>query len=209
MRSDNRTVRDRAVKEWKRYYNMQKDPNTKFFDESQIQYRNIQMECPVWSHVRKANPREADGEAKRQIFRRGYLYSEGGSNSRISSGLLFICFQKNIKNGFEYIKRNLLNNKNFPVPEKRKFKSTELRQRQLQGRFTLDQLQKQNRGDYTNLSMDPDSLNTGKDGLSGPSELGVYPQGEFPITVTLGGGYYFIPPIPKKKISDIGEQFFE
>jgi hypothetical protein len=37
----------------------------------------------------------------------------------------------------------------------------------------------------------------------------VYPQGEVPITVTLGGGYYFIPPLPKKKSSDIGEQFFE
>jgi Dyp-type peroxidase family len=209
MRSDNRIMRDRALKEWKRYYNMQKDPNTRFFDESQIQYRNIQMECPVWSHVRKANPREADGEAKRLIFRRGYLYSEVGSNSRMSSGLLFICFQRDIQNGFEYIKRNLLNNKNFPVPEKRKFNSRELRQRQSQGRFTMNQLQKLNRGDYTNLSMDPDSLNTGKDGLSGPSELGVYPQGEVPITVTLGGGYYFIPPIPRKKISDIGEQFFE
>ena len=208
MHSDNRIVRDRALKEWKYYYNKQKDPNTKFFDKSQIQYKNIQMECPVWSHVRKANPRETDGEAKRLIFRRGYLYSEGGSSSRMSSGLLFICFQRDINNGFEYIKRNLLNNKNFPVPEKRKFNPTELRRRQLQGRLTMNQLQKLNRDNYTNLSIDPDSLNTGKDGLSGPSELGVYPQGEFPITVTLGGGYYFIPPIPKKNVSDIGEQFF-
>ena len=209
MRSDNRIVRDRAIKEWKYYYNKQKDPSTKFFDGSQIQYKNIQIECPVWSHVRKANPREADGEAKRLIFRRGYLYSEGGSSSRMSSGLLFICFQRDIKNGFEYIKRNFLNNKNFPVPEKRKFKSTELRQRQSQGRFMMKELQNLNRGDHTNLSMDPDSLNTGKDGLSGPSELGVYPHGQFPVTKTLGGGYYFIPPIPRKKISEIGEQFFD
>jgi hypothetical protein len=72
----------------------------------------------------------------------------------------------------------------------------------------MNQLQKLNRDNYTNLSIDPDSLNTGKDGLSGPSELGVYPQGEFPVTVTLGGGYYFIPPIPRKKVSEIGEQFF-
>ena len=27
-------------------------------------------------------------------------------------------------------------------------------------------------------------------------------------TLTLGGGYYFVPPIPNKRISDIGEQFF-
>ena len=61
---------------------------------------------------------------------------------------------------------------------------------------------------YNGISIDPDSKNTGKDGLSGPSELGVYPQGERSITFTLGGGYYFIPPIPNKKISDISEQFF-
>jgi hypothetical protein len=57
-------------------------------------------------------------------------------------------------------------------------------------------------------SQEPDSQNTGKDGLSGPSELGVYPEGQPQVTFTLGGGYYFIPPIPNRKIADIGEQFF-
>ena len=28
-------------------------------------------------------------------------------------------------------------------------------------------------------------------------------------TLTIGGGYYFVPPIKKKKISEIGQQFFE
>ena len=27
--------------------------------------------------------------------------------------------------------------------------------------------------------------------------------------LTLGGGYYFIPPIPKKRISEIGQQFID
>jgi hypothetical protein len=27
-------------------------------------------------------------------------------------------------------------------------------------------------------------------------------------TITLGGGYYYIPPIPDKSISNIGQQFF-
>ena len=49
--------------------------------------------------------------------------------------------------------------------------------------------------------------NTGKDGLSGPSEFGVYTGDPKPITTTLGGGYYFIPPIPNRKIAVIGEQF--
>lgn len=42
-----------------------------------------------------------------------------------------------------------------------------------------------------------DTQNTGKDGLSGPSENGIYPGGQFSITTTHGGGYYFIPPIQK------------
>jgi Dyp-type peroxidase family len=208
MHSDNKIIRERAIKEWKNYYSIQKDPQRKFFDDSQTQYRSIQIECPVWSHVRKANPRGADKEARRLIFRRGYLYSEGGYDGKITSGLLFICFQRDIENGFEYIKKNLLNNKNFPIPQKRRFNSTELRQRESQGRLAPVDLQRLNRMKYNGISIDPDSENTGKDGLSGPSELGVYPQGERSITFTLGGGYYFIPPIPNKKISDISEQFF-
>ena len=35
-----------------------------------------------------------------------------------------------------------------------------------------------------------------------------HPGGQIPATVTLGGGYYFIPPIPNKRISDLSEQFF-
>jgi hypothetical protein len=42
----------------------------------------------------------------------------------------------------------------------------------------------------------------------GPSMLGVFPDGLPPITLTIGGGYYFIPPIPKKRISNVTEQFF-
>ena len=34
------------------------------------------------------------------------------------------------------------------------------------------------------------------------------PWRQIPATVTLGGGYYFIPPIPNKRISDLSEQFF-
>ena len=45
-------------------------------------------------------------------------------------------------------------------------------------------------------------------GILGPSVLGVFPDGLPPITLTLGGGYYFIPPMPKKRLSDITEQFF-
>jgi hypothetical protein len=54
-----------------------------------------------------------------------------------------------------------------------------------------------------------DNQNTGREGLAGPSELGVITTGEFLATVPLGGGYYFVPPIPNKRIADIGDQFFK
>jgi hypothetical protein len=50
--------------------------------------------------------------------------------------------------------------------------------------------------------------NTGREGLAGPSKLGVIASGQFLATIPLGGGYYFIPPIPEKTIAKIGDQFF-
>jgi Dyp-type peroxidase family len=209
MNSDNELVRKRAMTKWKNLYNQQKFPERKFYDPAETQFRGIQLECPVWSHVRKANPRQADGAANILIFRRGYLFTEDGLNGKSSSGLLFICFQRDIENGFEYIKKRLLNNKNFPVPEQRKnFNSVELEKRFQPNRRAFGGVSKfQNANHYSPYrDFEP---NTGKDGLSGPSELGVYPQGQTSITTTLGGGYYFIPPIPNKRIFDISEQFFD
>jgi hypothetical protein len=207
MHSNNRTIREQAFKEWKNLYDKQKDPEENFFDGFRFHYKNIQLECPIWSHVRMANPRKALEGLKRLIFRRGYLYMEGGSNGRFSSGLLFICFQRDIKNGFEYIKTNFLNDKNFPLPEDRKFSPREQWERRLRGQLGTNS-QKSKVGINT-LSSEPDSNGTGKDGLSRPSELGIFPRGLFPITVSQGGGYYFVPPIPKRIIADIAEQFFD
>ena len=50
--------------------------------------------------------------------------------------------------------------------------------------------------------------NTGKEALAGPSVLGVIPTGEFLTTVPFGGGYYYISPIPNRRVADIGQQFF-
>ncbi len=219
LRSDDAIIRDSAIKRWKTLYKEQQNPEKRFFDSNQPRYRNIQLECPIWSHVRKTNPRQADGAAKSLIFRRGYLYIDAGLNRKVTSGLLFVCFQRNIENSFEYIKRNFLNNKNFPVPQQRaNFNTEELRKRYKYGRFTLDEIRRLNRSNVALLrhidealkdGIDEDTQNTGKDGLSGPSELGVYPGGQLPITTTLGGGYYFIPPIPNRNIAYISEQFFD
>jgi hypothetical protein len=55
---------------------------------------------------------------------------------------------------------------------------------------------------------DPDTQNTGREGLAGPSELGVTPVGDFMAVIPFGGGYYFVPPIPNGEITNIGQQFF-
>jgi hypothetical protein len=47
------------------------------------------------------------------------------------------------------------------------------------------------------------------EGLGGPLENGVITTGQFLATVTLGGSYYFVPPIPNKNIANIGQQFFD
>ena len=216
LHSNDPATRAQAQRMWKKLYDEQKDPNRRFFDVNMTQYRGIQLQCPVWSHVRKSNPREADGAAKSLIFRRGYLFSERGLNGLFDSGLLFICFQRNIETGFELIKKKFINNKNFPVPNLRKnLNRRESESGLLHGLYTKDQLRKRMQGNSPTSPMtalktieDSGALSTGKDGLSGPSELGAHPEGQYPITVTLGGGYYFIPPIPHKKISEITEQFF-
>ncbi|MGI0044130.1 MAG: Dyp-type peroxidase, partial [Nitrososphaeraceae archaeon] len=101
-RSPNPVVKRKARLMLKRLLSEQKDPENKLFDEKE----SIRLECPVWSHVRKSNPRAEGGLKSRIIYRRGYLFMEDTQGGKVFSGLLFICFQKNISEGFEYIKRN-------------------------------------------------------------------------------------------------------
>jgi Dyp-type peroxidase family len=224
-RSLNRKVREAASSRLKKLLDDQADPVKPFYSSSDLKYKNIRLECPVWSHVRKANPRGADGALSKVIFRRGFLFMDDTFNpgKKLSSGLLFICFQRDIQKGFEYIKKVYLNNKNFPVPELRKnFNDEEVSYRHIHGRFTEEELRKMSPYQKSVLGLssltyveelqkakDPDLQCTGKEGLAGPSKLGVYPRGDLIATVALGGGYYFVPPIPNRKISEIGQQFFE
>jgi hypothetical protein len=76
---------------------------------------------------------------------RGFLFVESDRNNGVRSGPQFICFQKKIHDGFEFIKKNWLNNKNFPVPcsgpaIKRTFTTQELISLHKHGRLTLDEL---------------------------------------------------------------------
>ena len=224
-RSTNSRVSEAAKSRLKLLLKEQKNPSAPLFNRFDPKFKNIQLECPVWSHVRKSNPRGAEGQGRRYIFRRGYLFMEDTTQpgKKLSSGLLFLCFQRDIQNGFEYIKKHLLNNKDFPVPHGRdRFTPEELAYRHMHGRFSERELYQLDSHQKSALGLDsktfmkaveeannPDVQNTGKEGLAGPSKLGVYPRGDLVATVTLGGGYYFVPPILKQKISEIGQQFFD
>src|SRR5262249_25949956 len=151
--------------------------------------------------VRKANPREeAVGDrkqrlARRIIFRRGYPFIETDLNNKTISGLLFVSFQKDIEHTFEYIKKEFLGSKTFPTPDYRKFSPHEINKRKSQGRFTREQLnsilsdpsKKLLLGlndadvldDKRKETLHPHAHYTGREGLAGPSELGVNPTGEF------------------------------
>ena len=87
--------------------------------------------CPFHAHIRKVNPR---GDSKRffgisdetershRIIRRGITYDDIGRNGNLTVhpeggvGLLFLCFQRDIENQFEFIQRFWANNNDFPVP---------------------------------------------------------------------------------------------
>lgn len=59
------------------------------------------------AHIRLANPRDAKAMATR-ILRRGYNYSLGLSKSgQMDMGLLFVCFQADLDQGFRAIQKRL------------------------------------------------------------------------------------------------------
>lgn len=277
LRSQDENVRKDAAFDIQALLKVQMDPKKRFYQKDgdsievvgkrqpkyTIKPNDIREKIQSWSHVRKANPREEDGTKRRIIFRRGYPFVETGLNNKIISGLLFVCFQKDIKEQFEFIKVNWLNNKAFPVPGLRTFttftsedgRGNEEDKRRQSGRLTAEQLlslsntQRKDLGleirdafvealgnagvlnaddildgngnvkpgsqpflqtkiDPTNAELIPLTQSTGREGLAGPSEHGTVPTGEFLAIVPFGGGYYFVPPVPNKKISKIGTQFF-
>jgi len=89
------------------------------------------FKCPFHSHIRKVNPRDTtpltslESEKRRRIVRRGIPYgkpmpgiadsTELDSKAEAPRGLLFMCFQQNIEEQFEFIQRTWVDNEHFPT----------------------------------------------------------------------------------------------
>lgn len=82
--------------------------------------------CPFHAHIRRVNPRGAgEEERNHRIARRAIPYDERPEKSEDNLkaedlptegvGLLFICFQSNITDQFEFIQRNWANDKDLSI----------------------------------------------------------------------------------------------
>jgi Dyp-type peroxidase family len=80
--------------------------------------------CPFASHIRKVHTRDEENSflsLRRMITRRGVPYgpplNENGPIDEQQRGLLFLCYQSSIEDGFEFIQRFWSNNPNFAEPD--------------------------------------------------------------------------------------------
>ena len=149
--------------------------------------------CPFHAHVRKANPRgttpltSLEGEKRRRIARRGIPYGPPmtgvadnlpiDDNPSTPRGLLFLCFQANIEDQFEFIQRTWVDNKHFPTS------------------VLSNGLLQRDTGDDPLIGQDRDEAQRW------PKAWGVPERGKKTINVeaavTLRGGeYFFAPSIP-------------
>lgn len=89
------------------------------------------LRCPFHAHIRKVNPRGdttrlgelEERERRHRIARRGITYGERCKEPKDNPamedlpskdvGLLFMCFQSNIENQFEFIQKQWANNEDF------------------------------------------------------------------------------------------------
>ncbi len=63
---------------------------------------------PKDSHMRLANPRDPEFLKKHRLFRRPFNYSRGlAKNGQLDVGLVFICYQANLSDGFIFVQKLL------------------------------------------------------------------------------------------------------
>lgn len=127
------TLRDSSYTYGNKNYN-----NFTYTDETIGTSDSNGTKCPFHAHIRKMNPRDDPQESDkkyqgtetgakdskdRRIVRRGMTY--GDRNKQLESqglsllpdsgiGLLFMCYQSDIKEQFEYLQGQMANNADFP-----------------------------------------------------------------------------------------------
>ncbi|WP_009632398.1 Dyp-type peroxidase [Synechocystis sp. PCC 7509] len=169
------------------------------------------LKCPFHAHIRKSNPRlESVGsfaesnevELGHRIARRGITY--GGPLSTSSDleelptggvGLLFMCYQSDIWEQFEFIQRLWCNNPNFLEPGKSDITSTPANPNY--DKTGLDAVIGQQQGE----KFDPVIGEAPRSPQNWPKEWGkpthkptIEPENQFGQFVTLKGGEYFFSP---------------
>ncbi|KAG9599849.1 hypothetical protein KCU77_g3591, partial [Aureobasidium melanogenum] len=87
-------------------------------------YEPSQEKCPFAAHSRKMYPRSdlpTQADASHRIIRRAITYGPELSQEEIDSkttihdrGLLFVSYQSNISNGFQFLQKSWANNVDFP-----------------------------------------------------------------------------------------------
>ena len=86
------------------------------------------LKCPFHAHIRKSNPRGTspgglDFDRKIQMARRGITYGNRADDGTVIDampiggvGLLFMAYQNNITDQFEFIQKQWVDNNDFPTP---------------------------------------------------------------------------------------------
>jgi Dyp-type peroxidase family len=110
-----------------------RDPGSKCSNLNDFLYfekDEVGVRTPRFSHIRKSSPRDDGREGaselnliesrKHRILRRGITYENRKSTySGSKKGLLFVCYQKDLSEQFEFIQRQWLNNPHFPEKDPR------------------------------------------------------------------------------------------
>jgi len=151
--------------------------------------------CPFHAHIRKVNPRgttpltKLESERRRRVVRRGIPYGkpmpgvvdtagadiDADADPSARRGLLFLCFQRNIEDQFEFMQRTWADNEHFPT-----------------GIPSLGLLQKDT-GDDPVIGQDPD------ESQRWPKTWGEKGRKAFNFESAVrleGGEYFFAPSIP-------------
>ena len=94
--------------------NIGKDPH----ENNHFEFKHgDNSKCPAGAHIRKTYPRgDLKDEVidKNRIIRRGIPYgNEVDKSPHGERGLLFVCYQSDLANGFDFLQKNWANNASF------------------------------------------------------------------------------------------------